>query len=72
MPYYQFVARTEDSQVEKLGVMDLRHDGDALSFADAIIRDLSTSNRGSSALTEISANPNKRRQGRPSTSASGN
>jgi hypothetical protein len=40
MPCYQFAARTEDSQVEKLGVMDLRHDGDALSFADAIIRDL--------------------------------
>jgi hypothetical protein len=39
MPYYQFVARTEDSQVENLGVMDLRHDGDALSFADTIIRD---------------------------------
>lgn len=40
MPYYQFVARTEDAQSENLGVMDLRHDGDAVSFAHGVIRDL--------------------------------
>jgi hypothetical protein len=40
MPYFQFVARTEDSQTENLGVMNLRDDGDALSFARAVIHDL--------------------------------
>ena len=37
MPYYQFVARTGDAQSENLGVMDLRDDGDAVSFAHGII-----------------------------------
>jgi hypothetical protein len=40
MPYYQFVARTGDAQTENLGVMDLRHDGDAVSFGHGVIRDL--------------------------------
>ena len=40
MPYFQFIARTEDSQTENLGVVNLRHDGDALSFARAVIHDL--------------------------------
>ena len=40
MPYYQFVARTGDAQSENLGVMDLRDDGDAVSFAHGVICDL--------------------------------
>ena len=40
MPCYRFLARTEDHKTENLGVMELGHDGDALSFAGGIIRDL--------------------------------
>jgi hypothetical protein len=40
MPYYQFVARNEDSQTENLGTIALLDDADARSFAKGVIRDL--------------------------------
>jgi hypothetical protein len=40
MSYYRFIARTDDSRSESLGIMDLRHDGDARSFASRVIGDM--------------------------------
>jgi hypothetical protein len=41
MPYYRFVARTEDFHTEDdLGLMELRQDPEAVSFAGGMIHDL--------------------------------